>query len=125
MAIKDHRLMKRIIQAQRNEITEHQVYNSLVKSVKDENNRQVLTRIAADELDHYKILRSYTRVGLEPQRAKVLFYRLLAKMFGSPLPSNSWRRARKAHSQHTSRYPASWTKWRTSFETSTGMKSSS
>jgi rubrerythrin len=48
---------KVILAAQKNEITEHFIYESLAQSVKDLQNKEVLKRISSDELKHYSFWR--------------------------------------------------------------------
>ncbi len=73
--------MEALLEFQRNEITEYNVYLSLAQRV-DEENRKVLERIARDELRHYSILRKYTGRDVEPDAKKVLLYSIIAKIFG-------------------------------------------
>ncbi len=73
--------MEALLEFQRNEITEYNVYLSLAQRV-DEENRKVLERIARDELRHYSILRKYTGRDVEPDAKKVILYSLVAKIFG-------------------------------------------
>lgn len=44
---------KRIITAQKNELTEHFIYEKLSRSVKEKHNRDILKRISGDELKHH------------------------------------------------------------------------
>ena len=48
-------LMKTLLIMQRGEITEHYIYKKIAAAQKDPHNREVLTRIAQDELGHYGI----------------------------------------------------------------------
>ncbi|MDK2384270.1 MAG: VIT1/CCC1 transporter family protein [Candidatus Korarchaeota archaeon] len=73
--------LEALLEFQRNEITEYNVYLSLAQRV-DEENRRVLEKIARDELRHYSILRKYTGRDVEPNAKKVLLYSLMAKIFG-------------------------------------------
>ncbi|MDK2372394.1 MAG: VIT1/CCC1 transporter family protein [Candidatus Korarchaeota archaeon] len=73
--------MKALLEFQRNEITEYNVYLSLAQRV-DEENRKVLERIARDELRHYSILRKYTGRDVEPDAKKVFLYSVISKIFG-------------------------------------------
>lgn len=67
---------------QRNEITEHHIYLRLAKVTTDEANREVLTRIAADEMLHYEQLRKATGQDVAPDRFKIWKYVAIARMFG-------------------------------------------
>lgn len=74
--------MKKILQAQKNEITEHLVYTLLSKRVKDKNNSKVLSNIAKDELKHYKLLKKITKIDAKPNKFKIFYYSLMARIFG-------------------------------------------
>jgi len=78
----DARVMRRLLVAQRNEITEHHVYRRLARSCRNERNREVLTRIADDELKHYEFFKGITGRDVSPRRLKGLMYYILARVFG-------------------------------------------
>ncbi|MCL7398736.1 MAG: VIT1/CCC1 transporter family protein [Thaumarchaeota archaeon] len=78
----DKEIEKVILNAQRNEITEHFIYERLARSVKDSQNREVLKRISDDELRHYNFWREYTRKDVKPDNLKVWKYFLISKIFG-------------------------------------------
>lgn len=67
---------------QRGEATEALIYRRIAASVRDENNRAVLLRIADEEAAHAQRWQRYTGVEARPQRWKVLLYTLLAWVFG-------------------------------------------
>jgi len=46
-------IKKIILVSQKNEITEYFIYNKLSKIVKDPHNKDILEKIAKDELKHY------------------------------------------------------------------------
>ncbi len=73
---------KIILNAQRNEITEHFIYEYLARSVKDIHNREVLKRIADDELRHYNFWREYTHKDVKPSRLNIWKYSLISRIFG-------------------------------------------
>lgn len=73
---------KQVIQAQRNEITEYNIYLRLAKKVKEEKNRKILTSIAKDELRHYKTWMKYSGREVSPSRWDIFKYYWLAKLFG-------------------------------------------
>ena len=50
----DEQLRRQLARFQRNEITEHHIYARLANTPSPSENRQILERIAADELRHYK-----------------------------------------------------------------------
>jgi len=71
-----------ILAAQRNEITEHFIYERLAQSIKDQNNKEVLMRISNDELKHYDFWMGYTHQDVKPDKLKVWKYFLISKIFG-------------------------------------------
>jgi VIT1/CCC1 family predicted Fe2+/Mn2+ transporter len=74
--------IKLLLEFQKNEISEHIIYTKLSQLEKKENNRLTLSKIAADELRHYNIWKNYTGQEVEPDRFKIWWYLLLAKIFG-------------------------------------------
>jgi VIT1/CCC1 family predicted Fe2+/Mn2+ transporter len=75
-------LRPELLAAQRNEITEHRVYSKLAKSVRDPHNREILERIARDELRHYGFFKGQTGIDLAPSRWRSSAYLLISKVFG-------------------------------------------
>jgi len=71
-----------ILVAQRNEITEHFVYQKLAQAVKDRHNAEVLRRISEDELRHYGIWKKHTGQDVKPSKLKIWAYYLVSKVFG-------------------------------------------
>ena len=78
----DQRLRKELLKAQQREITEHFIYDQLSKAAKDERNRDILTEISKDELKHYSFWKKYTKTNIQPNRAKLLWYSMITKVFG-------------------------------------------
>jgi VIT1/CCC1 family predicted Fe2+/Mn2+ transporter len=75
-------LIATLLAMQRGEITEHHIYAKIAAAQKDPHNREVLTRIAQDELGHYGIWKRYTHQDVEPNTARIWFYYLIARVFG-------------------------------------------
>jgi VIT1/CCC1 family predicted Fe2+/Mn2+ transporter len=75
-------LIATLLAMQRGEITEHHIYTKIAAAQKDPHNREVLTRIAQDELGHYGIWKRYTHQDVEPNTARIWFYYLTARVFG-------------------------------------------
>lgn len=73
---------KQLLKAQRNEITEHFIYEKLSKSAKEPHNKRVLKRIADEELKHHNICINFTCQDVKPNRLKVWFYYLVSLAFG-------------------------------------------
>lgn len=65
---------------QKNEITEHLIYRKLAGSSPGRNG-EILARIGADELRHYEIWKRYTGIDVKPDRWKVFFYWVIARLF--------------------------------------------
>ena len=71
-----------LLTAQKNEITEHWVYQKLSRAIGDPHNRGLLKKIAEDELNHYEFWKKYTGRDVKPDRLKGWFYYLLSKILG-------------------------------------------
>ncbi|MEM2944467.1 MAG: VIT1/CCC1 transporter family protein [Methanomassiliicoccales archaeon] len=71
-----------LVNAQRNEITEHYVYELLRRKSKMEENSEILQRLSRDEKQHYGILRSLTRKDVPPRRLIIFGYLILANFLG-------------------------------------------
>ncbi len=72
---------KLIEEFQRNEITEYHVYMKLAKRAKG-GNKEVLEKIARDELRHYNMLKEYTKKDVHPNKLRIILYSLLSLIFG-------------------------------------------
>jgi len=77
----DEGIRKILLDYQKNEISEYQVYKNLSKSSKGEN-KEILDKISQDELMHYKKWKKYTNMEVKPDGLKVLKYLLYSKFFG-------------------------------------------
>ena len=51
---------------QREEITAYFIYNKLANREKDPHNKDILTKIAEDEMDHYNTFKGYTKEEVKP-----------------------------------------------------------
>ncbi len=74
--------LKKVVQAQRNEISEFHIYTAIAKKVKDPHNKKILKQIANDEMAHYRLLFSISNTTVKPNKKKIFIYVLLAKIFG-------------------------------------------
>jgi VIT1/CCC1 family predicted Fe2+/Mn2+ transporter len=74
--------VKRLLAFQKREITEYHIYMKISSITAEPVNRDVLARIAQEELGHYHIWQRYTRQDIEPDRFLVLLYFLAARVFG-------------------------------------------
>jgi VIT1/CCC1 family predicted Fe2+/Mn2+ transporter len=75
-------IREQLLQAQKTEITEHLVYTKIAKNIKDENNREIVEQIGADEKRHYEIWKGYTGKEVKPNRFLVWLYASITKVFG-------------------------------------------
>jgi VIT1/CCC1 family predicted Fe2+/Mn2+ transporter len=71
-----------LITLQKAEITEHRIYQKIAAATIDPHNREVLTRIAAQENEHYHIWKKYTGRDIAPDIPRIWFYYLLARILG-------------------------------------------
>ncbi len=78
----DAQLVKKILPLQKGEITEHHIYTKIAAITREPGNRDVLTRIAAQELEHYGIWKRYTGHDVAPDRKRIWYYYLVARIFG-------------------------------------------
>jgi VIT1/CCC1 family predicted Fe2+/Mn2+ transporter len=75
-------LRQQLLTFQRLEITEHHIYKRLAQVNKDEENRQVLNKIAQDELRHFQDWKKYTGEDVKPDRFAIWKYYLISRLFG-------------------------------------------
>ena len=75
-------VLRDVLKAQRNEITEYHIYSRLAKKIKDPNNSATLQRIADDEKRHAEIWKNYTGEEPRPIRWKVAFFSIVSRVFG-------------------------------------------
>jgi VIT1/CCC1 family predicted Fe2+/Mn2+ transporter len=67
---------------QKDEISSHHTYNRLASMTKNEANREVLKKIARQEMRHYEIWKAYTGRDVKPNWSKVRFYYWVSHLFG-------------------------------------------
>jgi VIT1/CCC1 family predicted Fe2+/Mn2+ transporter len=75
-------IREKLLVYQKDEITEHHIYNRLAKAIKSSENRRVLEEIAGDELRHYRDWRTYTQQDVKPDRLKIWKYYLISRVLG-------------------------------------------
>ena len=73
---------KQIIQAQRNEVTEYHIYKRLARMAAQKKNRDILNKMADDELRHYKTWMKYSGREVEPSRWNIFKYFWISNIFG-------------------------------------------
>lgn len=74
--------LDKIISLQRGEISEHRIYTRIAGSTRDSHNREVLSRIASQEYEHYLIWKKYSSRDIAPDTLRVWVYYLLARVLG-------------------------------------------
>ena len=67
---------------QQNECTESEIYRYLASKVKDPKTADILNELAAQELSHYEIWKTYTGKELKPQKGKILLAKISYVLFG-------------------------------------------
>ncbi len=75
-------LRARLLVFQQVELTEHHIYTLIARDQKDVGNRQILEKIAADELHHSQLWQKYTGVEMKPRRLATWFYHFISRVFG-------------------------------------------
>ncbi len=78
----DGRMKKEILSFQKNEMTDHLIYEKLANSMKNTHNRKVIERISADELRHHNVWKKYTGEDVKPSMLKVWKYYLISRILG-------------------------------------------
>ena len=74
--------MKLIRAMQQNELTESCIYEKISSFAKGEENKKTLRRLSQEERAHYEIWKRYTGEELKPEKGKVFWYTLMAKVLG-------------------------------------------
>ena len=67
---------------QQSEMDESVIYKNIAAFAKGKENRRTLLRLAKEELAHCRIWKAYTGEDRKPNKGKVLFYTLIARIFG-------------------------------------------
>jgi len=71
-----------LVAMQQDEITDHATYRAIARKIKNDDNRRILEKIAAEEKKHYEILKRYTNRSLKPEAHKVWWRTLMASLLG-------------------------------------------
>ncbi len=71
-----------VLRAQQEEITGFYIYKRLAAIEKDEDNRNVLARIAGEEFDHYNFFKGISGKEVKPKNSTVNFFVLMARVLG-------------------------------------------
>lgn len=73
--------IKKILQYQKNEITEHILYAALAGRLSGKNS-EIMKKISSDELKHYNFFKKITGRDIKPDYIKIYFYRFVSRIFG-------------------------------------------
>ncbi len=74
--------LPQMLEAQRSELTESEIYRRLADTARDPHNAEVLRRIAGDEQAHHDFWMNRTDRKVKPRALMVFLYVLLARLFG-------------------------------------------
>ena len=67
---------------QQSELDESVIYKNIAAFAKGKENRRTLLRLAKEELAHCQIWKKYTGEDMQPSKGKIIFYTLIARIFG-------------------------------------------
>ena len=70
-----------ILRAQRSELTPHLIYTQFAEEAKDPENKKILERVAADEMNHYNFWKSITKQDVKPNKFALYWYLFIAHFF--------------------------------------------
>ncbi len=73
---------EQMLEAQRAELTESEIYHRLAATARDSHNAEVLRRIAGDERAHHDFWKDRTGAEVKPKVLQVVLYVLLARLLG-------------------------------------------
>ena len=103
-------LKQKILVAQKNEITEHFVYQQLAGIVKNNSHADILKRISKEELGHYGYFKKMTGQDVRPDKKKIFFYVLISRVvglnFGLKLMERGEHLTEDVYSQMKQEFPA-------------------
>jgi len=75
-------LQEKILQAQKNEISENIIYSRLAGFLKDKDKAVILQGIAGDELSHYNFWKTLSGQEVKPDKLKIDFFVFISRAFG-------------------------------------------
>ncbi len=75
-------IFKKLLHAQKEEMTGQIIYAHLAKVEKNPVNKKVLSEIADQEMEHYRVLEKYTNLQPKANKNKVFLYRLFFRFPG-------------------------------------------
>ncbi|PCI25511.1 rubrerythrin family protein [Candidatus Peregrinibacteria bacterium] len=75
-------LRRQLLRAQKNEMTEHFVYQNLANLMTDTGNKKILEKISADEKAHALFWQSFTKEEVGPSSFFIFYYTWISRIFG-------------------------------------------
>ncbi len=78
----DDKIKKKVLNFQRNEITESIIYDKISKTEKVPRNKKILKKISKDEFEHYNSWKKYTHEDVASSKFNIWKYFLISKLFG-------------------------------------------
>ncbi len=78
----NEQLLSVVISMQKAEITGHHAYQMIAKKVKDSHNKALILKMAGEEMKHYHIWKSYTKIDVSPNRLQLFIYSISNFIFG-------------------------------------------
>lgn len=78
----DDKIKKKVLNFQKNEITESIIYDKISKTEKGFRNKKILKKISEDEFEHYNSWKKYTHEDVAPSKFNIWKYFLISKLFG-------------------------------------------
>ncbi len=73
---------QKLLEYQKEEITEYHIYKRLARKTKSEQNAHILEVIANEERGHYNLFKNYSGEEVSPNKFKIWFYTFIATLFG-------------------------------------------
>jgi len=77
----DESTRKAVLRYQQDELNNHLVYKKLSRSA-SAHNAEILNKISEDELEHYNFWKKVSGRDLRPQKRRIWFFYLVARIFG-------------------------------------------
>ncbi|KKR49876.1 MAG: hypothetical protein UU81_C0022G0005 [Microgenomates group bacterium GW2011_GWC1_41_8] len=75
-------VFSKILKAQKNEQTEHEIYTRLSVLSKESDSKKLFAHIASDEKGHYTFWKNYTKQSVKPNMFLVFLFLTIARIFG-------------------------------------------
>ena len=104
----NEKIKEKILNFQRNEITEYIIYKNLAEKTKGSNS-EILRKISEDELRHYNEWKRFTQIDVRPNRLTSLKFLVISSIlsltFATKMMENGEREAQKVYAEIISAVP--------------------